>query len=177
MSTSIKKYLHDIDLQTNRLLNARMHPVTTAERTTLGGLLNSGDTGILVYDTTQKIFYVWDVDSWYPFSVSDQLLVQIQEAYDKYTKDIVVTSSTTEHNIRLISRDDTYIEDKIVFAYIHDQGVPLNPWVITHNLGRYPSVTIVDSANDEVIGEVKYNSVNQLTISFSGAFSGKAYLN
>ncbi len=177
MSTTIKKYLHDIDLQTNRLLNARMHPVTTAERVTLGNLLNSGDTGVLVYDTTQKIFYVWNVDAWYPFSVSDQLVVQIQEAYDKYTKQIEITSTETVHTIKLISRDDTFIQDTIAYAHIHDQPVPQSSWVINHNLGKYPSVTIVDSANDEVVGEVKYNSVNQLTVSFSAAFSGKAYLN
>ena len=45
------------------------------------------------------------------------------------------------------------------------------------NLGKFPSVSVVDSANDEVIGEVTYIDTNSLTIKFTAAFSGKAYLN
>lgn len=61
--------------------------------------------------------------------------------------------------------------------YVHDQQTASATWVITHNMGKYPSASIVDTANDEVVGEVRYNSTNQLTISFSAAVSGKAYLN
>lgn len=61
--------------------------------------------------------------------------------------------------------------------YVHDQQVASITWVITHNMNKYPAVNIVDTANDEVVGDVKYNSLNQITISFTAAFSGKAYLN
>lgn len=61
--------------------------------------------------------------------------------------------------------------------YIHDQQVASATWVVTHNMGKYPSVSIVDTADDEVIGQVTYNSNNQLTITFSAPMSGKAYLN
>jgi hypothetical protein len=61
--------------------------------------------------------------------------------------------------------------------YAHDQSVASASWVITHNLGKYPSVTITDSAGDEVEGEVRYNGVNSLTVKFSAPFAGKAYLN
>ena len=61
--------------------------------------------------------------------------------------------------------------------FVHDQGIPASQWVITHNLGKKCSVTVVDSADQVVIGQVKYNSVNQVTLDFQGAFSGKAYLN
>ena len=177
MSTTIKKYLHDIDLQTNRLLNARMHPVTTAERTALGSSYNSGDIGVLVFDTTDKIFYVWDGNQWVPISVSEQLFIQIQEAYDKYTKAIDITSTETVHTFKLIGRDDTFIQDTIKYSHIHTQDVPAAQWTINHNMGKFPSVTIVDSSNSEVIGEVSFTSNNQVVLTFSGAFSGKAYLN
>ncbi len=49
-------------------------------------------------------------------------------------------------------------------------------WVISHTLGGKPSVTIVDSADTHVVGDVTYNSTTQITVSFSAAFSGKAYL-
>ncbi len=61
--------------------------------------------------------------------------------------------------------------------YVHDQQVASATWVITHNMGKKPSVSIVDTADDEVIGQVKYNSNNQVTLTFSSPISGKAYLN
>ena len=49
-------------------------------------------------------------------------------------------------------------------------------WVIDHALGGKPQVTIVDSADTLVFGEVQYNSNTRITVLFSAAFSGKAYL-
>lgn len=50
-------------------------------------------------------------------------------------------------------------------------------WTITHNLNKFPSVQVQDSAGTNVMGEIYYNSPDQLTLRFSAAFSGKAYLN
>lgn len=63
----------------------------------------------------------------------------------------------------------------ISFEY-HTTG-PSDTWYITHNLGKYPSVTVVDSANTVVIGDVVYLTKNALVITFIGTFSGTAYLN
>ena len=60
--------------------------------------------------------------------------------------------------------------------HIFEQGQAAATWVITHALGGKPSVTIVDSADTHVFGEVTYNSNSQITVIFSAAFSGKAYL-
>ena len=65
-------------------------------------------------------------------------------------------------------------EDKY---YVHDQGLSSATWSITHNLAKKPSVTVVDSANTVVIGEVAYVNDNSLTIKFQAGFTGKAYLN
>lgn len=62
-------------------------------------------------------------------------------------------------------------------AYVYIQSSAANVWVITHNLNKYPSVTVVDSAGSVVVGEVVYNNANKVTITFIGSFSGKAYLN
>tara|TARA_R110002167_G_scaffold5222_1_gene24434 strand:+ start:2203 stop:2559 length:357 start_codon:yes stop_codon:yes gene_type:complete len=67
-------------------------------------------------------------------------------------------------------------------TFTYNQEGSSHTWVITHNLGYFPSVTVVDSGNSVVIGCVTYNSVNQLTVQFHeagvlSAFSGKAYLN
>lgn len=61
--------------------------------------------------------------------------------------------------------------------YVYTQSSPSATWVISHNLAKYPSVTVVDSANNMVFGEVLYDSANQVTLTFAGAFSGKAFFN
>ena len=60
---------------------------------------------------------------------------------------------------------------------VHQQAFALAVWQVTHNLGKRPSVTVVDSAGDAVEGSVRYLDDNRLTITFSAAFSGSAYLN
>ena len=57
------------------------------------------------------------------------------------------------------------------------QGAPATTWTITHNLGKFPSVSVVDTADTQVYGEVEYIDDNSLRITFSAAFGGKAYLN
>jgi hypothetical protein len=61
--------------------------------------------------------------------------------------------------------------------YVYVQTSPSATWVINHNLNKYCSVTVVDSADNIVYGEVLYNSLNQVTLTFSGAFSGEAFFN
>lgn len=62
-------------------------------------------------------------------------------------------------------------------AYTHAQLSANNSWLVPHNLNRYPSVTITDSAGSVVIGNVTYLSPTQIRLDFSAAFSGTAYLN
>lgn len=61
-------------------------------------------------------------------------------------------------------------------TYLHTQTQPSAVWVIVHGLNRYPAVTVIDSAGTVVFGDVKHDSINQCTVSFIGAFSGKASL-
>ena len=62
-------------------------------------------------------------------------------------------------------------------TYVHQQQVSSNTWTITHNLDCFPPVQVVDSAGNEVIGDIDYISNNQLVLRFTSAFSGVAYLN
>jgi hypothetical protein len=61
-------------------------------------------------------------------------------------------------------------------SYTHTQGVVASTWNVTHNLGYFPAVTIVDSADTQVVGDIQYTSPDTLIITFSTAFSGKAYM-
>lgn len=63
------------------------------------------------------------------------------------------------------------------FEYDQDFPNPLSTWVIQHNLGRFPSITTVDSAGSEITGAVTYNNENKITVVFNSATSGNAYLN
>jgi hypothetical protein len=49
--------------------------------------------------------------------------------------------------------------------------------VVNHNFGKYPSVIVIDSGGDEVVGNIVHNSANQLTITFSASFAGTVYCN
>lgn len=49
--------------------------------------------------------------------------------------------------------------------------------IVTHNLGKYPAVTVFDSAGDECEGDVEFTSLNALTVSFSAPFSGTVTCN
>jgi len=63
-----------------------------------------------------------------------------------------------------------------VRRHVHTQQSVSNTWVINHTLGGKPQVTVVDSADTVVTGEVTYNSNSQVTVAFTVPFSGYAYL-
>ena len=58
-----------------------------------------------------------------------------------------------------------------------DQGQPALVWTIQHNLNKFPSVSVVDTANTVVNSQVNYIDKNNITINNTAQFAGKAYLN
>lgn len=63
-----------------------------------------------------------------------------------------------------------------LLAYVYDQISSSTLWDITHPLAFVPNVTVVDSAGTQVQGNVTYLSAQHLSIQFSAAFAGTAYL-
>lgn len=61
--------------------------------------------------------------------------------------------------------------------FTFNKNIASEKWEIKHNLNKYPSVTVVDSADTVVYGNIEYIDNTKLIITFSGGFSGKAYLN
>ena len=57
------------------------------------------------------------------------------------------------------------------------QGVPATTWNIQHNLGKFPSVSVINNNNVVINGEVTYIDNNNVQLNFSAGFTGKAYLN
>lgn len=62
-------------------------------------------------------------------------------------------------------------------SYTHVQGAAAPNWTVSHNLSRFPSVTVIDTGDNQILPDLHYVSANQLTLAFGSATSGKAYLN
>lgn len=61
--------------------------------------------------------------------------------------------------------------------YTHHQSSASATWNVNHNLGKFSSVTVVDSGNTVVQGQIQFVDANNVTLIFSSAFSGRAYFN
>ena len=106
-----------------------------------------------------------------------------------------IISSTNTNNVAVVVKDSPTVEvvsktqqptvDIVITGgivgvdknFVFTQSSASATWTINHTLNKFPAVEVVDSANDIVIGNVTYNSTTQITITFTAAFSGKAYLN
>lgn len=88
----------------------------------------------------------------------DQNLVSVQTVVNSVT---VATGSISQGATR---------------RYVYSQASASALWTINHTLGGKPSIVVVDSAGTVVYGEIQYVSNTQITVTFSSAFSGSAYL-
>ena len=68
-----------------------------------------------------------------------------------------------------------YFDSDKTFNFV--QGVGATTWTINHNLGKFPSVSIFDSADTPLKGQIEHTDNNNLEINFNKNISGKAYLN
>lgn len=89
--------------------------------------------------------------------------------------DNVVNNIEGGSNIEVERQGDRAIINSATFIF--EQGIASDVWVITHNLNKAPSITLVDSSGAEFQARKVYNSLNQVTIYLNGATTGKAYLN
>jgi hypothetical protein len=90
-------------------------------------------------------------------------------------KPFVFNSPTNKQILLYDSATSKWINSD--WGYVHTQTSPSITWTITHNLNKYPSVTIVDSAGTVVEGDISYSNTNLVVVTFSSTFSGKAYFN
>ena len=90
-----------------------------------------------------------------------------------YPTDSILVVTPEDERLTTISN----LADVVDKHYVHNQQSASATWSINHNLNKYPSVSVVDSAGTYVVGDVAYIDANNLTVSFQSAFSGKAYMN
>lgn len=62
-------------------------------------------------------------------------------------------------------------------TYMHAQNDPAAVWNVAHNMGRYPSVTVVDSNFEEIYPDVKYLDSNVIRVTHGAAITGLVFIN
>lgn len=120
-------------------------------------------------------------------SINDETIIYEIEATSN-VKNVKVSSTNShnslynrnlpdQHSIDAITGLREALETGADKTYVHEQGIASDTWEIQHNLNKYPSVTLVDSANTQFEAQVIYNDKNNCTVYMNGATKGKAYLN
>lgn len=56
--------------------------------------------------------------------------------------------------------------------YVHTQSTPSDIWIVNHNLGFYPSVSVLNSGLVEILASVEHISVNTLRIRLNHPMTG-----
>ena len=59
-------------------------------------------------------------------------------------------------------------------GFTHTQSSASATWTVDHSLGRKPSVTILNSSDIEIEGEVEHSDNNTVIVRFSVAVAGTA---
>ena len=88
---------------------------------------------------------------------------------------------TTDNGVKITSPEAfegyAIIAANTIGEYVFVQTNPQTEWIAEHNLGKYPSVTLVDSNESIIYGDVQYLDLNTIKITFKKDVAGKAYLN
>ncbi len=66
--------------------------------------------------------------------------------------------------------DKNFVSNDITFTANVGQTV-------NHNLGKNPTVVLVDSAGTEVVADIQHNSTTQITVTTTSSFTGKIFAN
>jgi len=115
------------------------------------------------------------------YSKSDKLILTTEvegvfiEPLAPINEDASLACPATPSNVCTIIDLAAILKDKGTFTQCFESK--LTVLTVTHNLGKFPSVTIVDDNNEVVVGQVDYINTNVLQVTFSTPFKGCAFLN
>jgi hypothetical protein len=114
-------------------------------------------------------------------SSNGEIFVKPQNGFELHElHDVALTSPTNKQVLSFDSATGLWKNasatdiQPVAFAYTPNDSMQV--WVVTHNLGFHPNVTVVDNAGNEYEGDIVYNSINQLTVTFSNYVYGTMYL-
>lgn len=155
-------------------------------KATLTTAINSTDLTIVLSDAslfpTANFYIVIDSENSnreiiYITSRSVNTLT-VASTSDRGTRGTTASAHSSGANVLhgpLAHHVETALHDAAI--YTHTQGSASSTWTINHNLAKFPSVTVIDSSDSVVEGDISYTNANSLVITFTASFSGKAYLN
>lgn len=182
----IKQLKADMDAQDgvnlteySRLKDIYVTVVSTLEHTIIR--YRNGDTSGLtsyikkIYELLRDVDYIQNTDTNSAITPYNFDIFAGVDWADITNKPFLLTSPTSNQILRYNSTEEKFVNAD--WNYVHTQSSPSSSWSINHNLGKYPSVTIVDTAGSEVEGNVTHTGPNGLTITFTAPFSGKAFIN
>lgn len=127
--------------------------------------------------------------------VNDTTPVEVHGENEQTTVNVTSQSETRRVGVNSTARHDTLtnrdlpdqhpisaitgLQDVIdrLWTFTYEQGVASDTWTIEHNLGRKPTVVVVDSADNVFYPAVQYIDLNTVVVTMNGATTGKAYLN
>ena len=130
-----------------------------------------------------KDIIVYEINNRNNFGVYKVNSLQVDSDSNFYN--LALTAKTTNGSIvnDKIYGVDIFPESGGDLTFSHHQNTASASWVINHNLGKFPSVSIKFSSSDSVYTNVGafagivYTDENNLTINLAAAESGYAYLN
>lgn len=98
--------------------------------------------------------------------------VQVEITNDNGTGAIIPVVNSTQAGV--MSAQMLALLNSSPKAYVHSQSVSAQNWVVNHNLGYYPIVSLYSVSLKEFEGDVLHVSLNQFTVSLTGSFAGFA---
>jgi hypothetical protein len=175
--------------------SARVDGTISFDPPTASSVSFSSITSLLI---TSKDLAGVDLSSYYPKLIGSRILIQKSGDPSKFgIYNLTASTSSVKfsnvHDISLthvfgnssLENESNYLISLLQYDYLSatdkhfefTQASPSITWTVNHDLNKFPSVTVVDSAGTQVFGDVDHTDNDNLTITFINQFSGKAYLN
>ena len=146
-----KKYFHNIDAVNNKVMNLLLNPLTTAQRTTIGGTLGTADEGYVVWDIDLDQQFFWDGTAWVLTSGTTPDLQQVTNVGNTTTNDLIVVNGNilTHYKNGSIYRENTITGDdcSIIFPLLSNKT-----WTFPLNDGYIP--VTVNGVPADITGEI-----------------------
>ncbi len=89
----------------------------------------------------------------------------------------VVQQTTQTQVVKQVEAGPQGIPGSAAATYTHLQTAALSIWTVPHNLGRKPSITVVDNLDQRIEPDVTYIDDNTVRITHGSALTGKVYCN
>ena len=146
-------------------------------------VLSSGET-IISHNRGQEDSYIMFDATKLKYGTGEQNGSKVSQVYDIMTSKDTFTKEEVQELLAQFLIDlnmSQYVTKEELNnntrTFVYTQAHATNTWVINHNLNNYPSVVIVDDNGNQLTGAVWYADKNNIKITFSQPFAGRAYLN